>query len=263
MSHIQQNSLLLASLLFAACGAIREIEQPFVSAEPSTPGSIGTKFLVGFMQNVLPRTVGNTVPDAYLLVTTNETGVVEFDVTTMFGGVQSSSTYTVDSTAPTRVNFPADDVYVTNIQDRDKAIWVQTSNNKKIAIKVVNDEFRSSDGFVALPCDSMTVPSDFRIYEYLILSTNQDTTGQSGSTPRSSQFLVITCDDDTQVAVTPSTAISGSGAFQHTLFGPGESQASSNWRVNTNNNLIPAQQTLLISITNQDLTGLWYRETSH
>ena len=63
---------------------------------------MGTKFLVGFMQNVLPRTVGNTVPDAYLLVTTNETGVVEFDVTTMFGGVQSSSTYTVDSTASFR-----------------------------------------------------------------------------------------------------------------------------------------------------------------
>ncbi|CAI8051656.1 hypothetical protein GBAR_LOCUS28286 [Geodia barretti] len=255
MSHLQQNALLLVSLLFAACGAIREVEQQFVSAELSTPGSMGTKFLVGFMQNVLPRTGGNAVPDAYLLVTTNETGVVEFDVTTMFGGVQSSSTYTVDSTAPTRVNFPADDVYVTGIQERDKAIWVQTSNNKKIAIQVINDEFRSTDGFVALPCDSMTVPSDFRTYEYLILSTNQDTTDQPGSTPRSSQFLVITCDDDTEVEVAPSTSISGSGVFQHPLFGPGTSQASSNWRVNTDNNLIPAHQTLLISITNQDLTG--------
>ena len=155
------------------------------------------------MQNIIPRDAVRPVPDAYLLVTTSETGVVEFEVTTMFGGVQSSSTYTVDSSAPTRVNFPADDVYVTSIQEMDKAIWVQTSNNKKIAIKVVNDEFRSTDGFVALPCDGMTVPSDFRTYEYLILSTNQDTTGQPGSTPRSSQFLVITCDDDTQVAVTP------------------------------------------------------------
>ncbi|CAI8033448.1 hypothetical protein GBAR_LOCUS18865 [Geodia barretti] len=255
MSNLQQNALLLASLLFAACGAIREIEHQFVSADPSTPGSMGTKFLVGFMQNVLPRTVESPVPDAYLLVTTNETGVVEFNVTTMFGGVQRTDTYTVDSNATTRVNFAADDVYVTNVQQRDKAIWVQTSNKKKIAIQVINDEIRSTDGFVALPCDGMTVPSDFRTYEYLILSTNQDTTGQSGSTPRSSQFLVITCDDDTQVVVTPSTAISGSGVFQHTRFGPGESQASSNWRVNLNNNLIPAKQTLLISITNVDLTG--------
>ena len=204
------------------------------------------------MQNILPRTAGNAVPDAYLLVTTSETGVVEFDVTIMFCG---SSTYTVDSSSPTRVNFPADDVYVTNIQERHKAIWVQTSNNKKISIKVVNDEFRSTDGFVALPCDGMTALSDFRTYEYLILSTNQDTTDQSGSTARSSQFLVITCDADTEVEVAPSTAISGNGVFEHTRFGPGETQSSSNWRVNTNNNLIPAQQTLLISITNEDLTG--------
>ena len=204
------------------------------------------------MQNIFPRTAGNAVPDAYLLVTTNETGVVVFDVTIMFCG---SSTYTVDSSSPTRVNFPADDVYVTNIQERHKAIWVQTSNNKKISIKVVNDEFRSTDGFVALPCDGMTALSDFRTYEYLVLSTNQDTTDQSGSTPTSSQFLVITCEDDTEVEVVPSTAISGSGVFQHTRFGPGESQASSNWQVNPNTNLIPAKQTLLISITNVDLTG--------
>ena len=207
------------------------------------------------MQNIFPRTAGNTVPDAYLLVTTNETGVIEFDVTTMFGGMQSSNSYTVDSSAPTRVNFAADDVYVASIQQRDKAIWVQTSNNKKIAIKVVNDEFRSTDGFVALPCDGMTVPSDFRTYEYLVLSTNQDTTNQPGSTTRSSQFLVITCDTDTEVEVAPSTAIGGSGVFQHTRFGPGETQASSNWRVNTINNLIPAKQTLLISIANEDFTG--------
>ena len=223
--------------------------------EQATPGSEGTKFLVGFMQNVIPRDAVRPVPDAYLLVTTNEIGVVEFDVTTMFGGVQRTYTYTVDSSAETRVNFPADDVYVTGIQERDKAIWVQTSNNNKIAVKVVNDEFRSSDGFVSLPCDSMTVPSDFRTYEYLILSTKQDATDQPGSTSRSSQFLVITCEDDTEVVVTPSTAISGSGVFEHNLFGPGESQPSSNWQVNPNTNLIPAQQTLLISITNEDLTG--------
>ena len=223
--------------------------------EQATPGSEGTKFLVGFMQNVILQEAFIPVPDAYLLVTTSETGVVEFDVKTMFGGVQRTDTYTVDSSVPTRVNFPADDVYVTNIQQRDKAIWMQTSNNNKIAVKVVNDGFRSSDGFVSLPCDSMTVPSDFRTYEYLVLSTNQDTTDQSGSTATSSQFLVITCDADTEVEVAPSTAISGSGVFQHTQFGPGTSQASSNWRINTINNLIPAQQTLLISITNQDLTG--------
>ena len=224
--------------------------------DAGVPSSNGTKFLVGFMQNVLPRDALFTVPDAYLIVTTSETEMVEFDVTTMLGGVESTTTYQVNSSWPTRVEFEADDVYVTGIQERDKAIWVQTRNNRKISVYVINDEFRSTDGFVALPCDSMTVPSDFRTYDYIVLSTNQDA---QVSTPKSSQFLVITCEDYTQVTVTPSVAISGSGVFTQNRFGPGEAQASSNWQVNPNSSNIPAKQTLLISITNADLTGTLVR----
>ena len=228
-------------------------------AESGTPGSAGTKFLVGYMQNILHA--ARPVPDAYLMISTNETGVVDFDVTTVIGGVERSTAYTVDSSAPTRVNFAADDVYITSIQERDKAITVQTRNSKKVTIQVMNDEFRSTDGFVALPCDAMTVPSDFRTYEYLVLSTNQDTTDQTGSTPRSSQFLVITCEDNTEVQLTPSIAISGSGVFTENRFGPGEAQGSSNWRVDPNSDNIPAKQTLLISITNSDFTGTLVRGT--
>ena len=213
------------------------------------------------MQNILPRDASRPVPDAYFIVTTSESGVVEFDVTTNFGGVERSTAYTVDSSAPTRVNFAADDVYVTDTQERDKAIWVQTRNNRKIAVQVINDEFRSTDGFVALPCDAMTVPSDFRTYEYLVLSTNQDTTDQAGSTARSSQFLVITCEDNTEVQLTPSVAISGSGVFTENRFGPGEAEGSSNWRVDPNSDNIPAKQTLLVSITNSDFTGTLVRGT--
>ena len=213
-------------------------------AEPNTPGSAGSRFLVAFMQNI-PRSEGTPDPDAYMMVTTNETGTVEFDVT--FDG--TTTTYQVDSSAPLRINFVADDVYVTSIQQRDKAIMVESKNDKKISVQVINDELRSSDGFVALPCDSMTVPSDFRTYQYVILSANQDTTGQAGSAPRSSQFLVITCDGATTVTVQPTTTLTGSGFFQHAQFGPGTSQASSNWESTA------AGQTLLMSITNADLTG--------
>ena len=213
------------------------------------------------MQNILPRPLGRPVPDAYLLVSTDENDEVVFDVTTNFGDVENTVTYKVDSSSPTRVNFAADDVYVSSIQERDKAITVQTRNSKKVTIQVMNDEFRSTDGFVALPCDAMTVPSDFRTYEYLVLSTNQDTTGQVGSTPRSSQFLVITCEDNTQVVVTPSVAISGSGVFTENRFGPGEAQGSSNWRVDPNSDNILAKQTLFISITNSDFTGTLVRGT--
>ena len=60
-------------------------------AESGTPGSAGTKFLVGYMQNVIPRDAARPVPDAYLMISTNETGVVDFDVTAMIGGVERST----------------------------------------------------------------------------------------------------------------------------------------------------------------------------
>ena len=212
--------------------------------ESDTPGSAGSRFLVAFMQNI-PRSEGTPDPDAYLMVTTDEIGTVEFDVT--FDG--TTTTYQVDTSAPLRINFVADHVYVTSIQQRDKAIMVESKNDKKISVQVINDELHSSDGFVALPCDSMTVPSDFRTYQYVILSTNQDTTDQAGSAPRSSQFLVITCDDATTVNVQPTTTLTGSGLFAHAQFGPGTAQASSSWQSTA------AGQTLLMSITNADLTG--------
>ena len=210
------------------------------------------------MHNVLPRDVLRPVPDAYLLVTTNEAGTVDFDVTTMFGGVTNTAAYQVTSADATRINFRADDVYVTDIQVRDRAVRVQSRNNKKIGIHVINDEFRSTDGYVALPCDGMTVPSDFRSYQYLILSTSQMATEASGSLPRASQFLIITCEGDTTVTVTPSTRVSSGGAFQDSNFGPGTSRAESNWRIVTpmgTSTLIPTGQTLLIEKDDSDFTG--------
>ena len=206
------------------------------------------------MKNILPRDSERPVPFAYFMVSTEEDGLVEFDVRTNFGGVESITTYLVNSTQPTRVNFLADDVYVRNIQDRDKAIWLKTKNGKRVAVYVINDEFRSTDGFVALPCDAMTAPGDFRRYNYVVLSTNQDTTNQAASIPRSTQFMIITCEDNTVVTVTPSTTVSGSGVFQHTTFGPDSTQKSSVWRIN-NDQSIAAKQTLLVEKTNDDFTG--------
>ena len=206
------------------------------------------------MQNFFPRHEGLPVPDEYFIVTTSETGVVMFDVTTTFGGVHSTTAYAVNSTHPTRVNFPPDDVYVTSIHERDKAIRIETKNNKKISVFVINDEFRTTDGFVALPCDSMKVEPDFRRYDYLILSTKLDTTDQAGLIPTPSQFLIITCEDDTVVNVTPSTNIGSSGVFEHILFGPSSAQISSNFMHNGSDN-IPAELTLLVSKANDDFTG--------
>ena len=205
--------------------------------------------MVAFMQNTAHQYY---TAHAYILVSTSEIGSVDFDVTTTFTGVEETTMYSVSSTQPTQVDFPAG-VYVTDIVQRDKAILVEARDNKEISVIVFNDEEFSSDGFVALPCDGMAVGGDFRQYDYLILSTNQDST-------RASQFLIITCEDSTTVTVIPSTRVSGSGVFQHTQFGPDIAQTSSKWQIN-NSPSLSAKQTLLIYKVADDLTGTLVRGT--
>ena len=187
----------------------------------------------------------------FIQVSTSEKSVVDFDVTTELEGILSTTTYQVSSGQPTRVSFTANDVYLTDIIERDKAILVQAKDGKIISVFVLNDEQYSTDGYVALPCDSLAVGSDFRSYKYLILSTG---TIVDGGEPRASQFLIVTCEDATTVTVEPSTRISGSGVFQHPQFGPDTSQKSSKWEIGSSSS-IPAKQTILISKETSDFTG--------
>ena len=212
------------------------------------------------MQNILPRDPLLATPDAYFMVSTNEDGLVEFDITTRFGGNEVVATHQVTSAEPVRINFNPDDVYVTDGFQRDRAIWVQTREQKKIALFVINDEAFSTDGFVALPCDSMVVPGDYRRYEYVVLSARQDVTSQQGSTIRASQFLLITCEDDTVVTITPSTTISIAGVFSQTQFGPTASSMSAEWEIG-NSDEIPAKQTLLVAASGNDFTGTIVRSS--
>ena len=62
-----------------------------------------------------------------------------------------------------------------------------------ITLFVINGGFRSSDGFVALPCDAMKIPSDYQSYQYFILSAGIVTS----DVEMTNQFLVITCEDTT------------------------------------------------------------------
>ena len=225
------------------------------SPDPNNPSSNGNKFLIAYLRNALPRYPDDD-PEAYFVVSTEDNGTVAFQVNMMFGGVENTTTFTVTRDQPTRVAFNPDTVYVLSRADSDKVIWIQAEEGKKISVYVVNDEFRSTDGFVALPCDGMKVSGDYRRYKYLILSAEHDITGEEGATQRASQFLMITCEDDTRVTVTPSSDISGGADFvagQPNVFGPDSAVNSANWGIDTNP-LIPAKRVLMIT-KNADLTG--------
>ena len=230
---------------------------------PGAPSSEGEKFVVAFMRNNIPRTAGSPEPQVFFMVTTLDIESVVVDVMTAFGGVEESDMYTVTRDQPVRVNFSADSVYVVDDNDNDKAIWVQTRNGKKVSVYVINDEEASSDGFVALPCDGMGAGGVFRRYDYLVLSGAQVLPEEQQQQPRNSLILLITCEDDTRVTVTPSQTISGGNDFAENTVGPEGEAAEDDWIIvgpEGISNSIPAKRTLLI-LNTFDLTGSRVRST--
>ena len=197
-------------------------------------------------------------PELYILVTTNEPMPVNFIVTT-FREEEVSNTYTATYGTTTRVAFSADDFYITNEMQRDRAIYVQAEVGKKISVYAVNDEFRSTDGFLALSCDGMTVNSDFRRYDYVILSAKLTVTDDIPQT--NSEFLIIPCEDNTRIDITPTWLVTVDAPdFSTTQFRPGASVSTAQWRNQFGNVRPNAGRTLLISHSN-DLTGTHIRGT--
>ena len=209
------------------------------------------------MQNA-DRDAARMKPELFILVMTNEPEPVKFNVTT-FREEEVSTMYTVTHGTTTRVAFSADDYYITNPMQRDRAIRVQADVGKKISVYAVNDEFLSTDGFLALSCDGMTVESDFKRYDYVILSA--ELTGTDDNPQTNSEFLIIPCEDNTRIDITPTQLVTVDGPdFSTTQFGPGASVSTAQWRNQVGNVRPNAGRTLLIWHSN-DLTGTHIRGT--
>ena len=145
--------------------------------------------------------------NAYIIVSTRDTDQVSFNVTRLFDNDDATrvSTHTVTHNQTVKVLFrPTNDVIIDGAED-DKAIGIKAAEGKKISVYVVSDEFRSTDGYVALPCDAMVVPGDNRRYEYIIHSTSNEPSKKVS--PRFSQFLLIACFDGSEAKVFPSKHI--------------------------------------------------------
>ena len=208
------------------------------------------------MQNAV-RDQTRMEPKHFILVTTNEPEPVKFTVTT-FREEEVSTMYTATHGTTTRVAFSADDYYITDQLQRDRAIRVQADVGKKISVYAVNDEFRSTDGFVALSCDGMTVENNFRRYDYVILSA--ELTGSVDNPQTNSEFLIIPCKDNTRIDITPTQLVTVDAPdFSTPQFGPG-SISTAQWQNHIGNVRPSAGDTLLISHPN-DLTGTHIRGT--
>ena len=213
---------------------------------------------MAFMQNQVRQPTFKE-PELYILVTTNEPEPVNFTVTTFLGSVENSSMLTATYGVTTRVAFPADDYYITDTAQRDRAIRVQAEVGKKISVYAVNDEVRSTDGFVALSCDAMTVNNDFRRYDYVILSARLNGTVDNPQT--NSEFLIIPCENNTRIDITPTQKVTVAATdFATTQFGPAASVPTAIWQTRITNTRPSVGDTLLIGHPN-DLSGTHIRGT--
>ena len=191
----------------------------------------------------------------HLIVSTTEPGVVLFTVSKVKfnGGIESSSLHNVTYGTTTLVSFPADSVYVSGSEQRDRALQIQAEEGKTISVYGVGDRFHPSDGFVALSCDGMTV-ENFNRYDYIILSAGQQPTFPQAR----SEFLIIPCEDNTTITISPPHTVTVNATdLLTTQFGIGSDSVSAMWQDMSRANP-RAGETLLISSL-EDLTGTHIR----
>ena len=158
------------------------------------------EFHIGFLQNyVQPHFLEQQIilNSTTLFITTDDLNGATVIVTV--NGVQSlyqvdqDSEKTIDLASGTRVEGP---------WDRNKGIHVQADGRKHISLFALNEELHSVEGFSAYPCTRMSVISN---YEYYAISVPPMTT--VSSTTADSVFLIVACEDNTTITITPTQEV--------------------------------------------------------
>lgn len=164
-------------------------------SDPTGISNVDTKFVLGFFgvnNNAIPPQ-----PNANLYIATNDPRgaqvVIDTPNITLTGFPKTISIPPgVTETVSFPVNLGGEDIRVSDVvSSGNKAITVKSTNNARLSIIGVNDESRSTDGFLALPCKSYS-PADGSVniveYKYFVFS--------SGTTTRfQSRILIIPCEE--------------------------------------------------------------------
>ena len=192
--------------------------------------SYGKDFYVGFMRNIV-----STTRSIKLIISTEDSMPVKFNIATTNGVVYSGTT-TVTNTVT--VNLPTSLIVKSaSYNYRNNGVHVYTTGLGFISVLAIDTKWVRGE-YLAYPCqDAGSSP-----YEYYIVST---------LTPkRSSEFLLVGCNDNTTITITPTQTVSI----------PADIQSSSSSFVsvskgNSHQVILHNMQTLLISKRSVDLTG--------
>ena len=196
----------------------------------------GEDFYVGFMRNYILKT-----SQLKLVVMTEGSSSVQFGVETSSGVV-----YTGTTTASSPVTVSISNSLQTDSGTyfyRNNGIHVYTIGQGSISVLTINYQSGSVGDYLAYPCglDLGDAP-----YEYYVVST-----GSYVSSPAvQSEFLLVGCEDNSIITITPSQTVGIPVDAQN---------PSSNLEFITNGTshqiTLNKMQTLLIGKANVDLTG--------
>ena len=140
--------------------------------------SSANEFFLGFSLNLIGRS------SLQLFVTTAESSPVKFTVNATgfnYSGIATSNSSTI-------VTLP-NSLQVRDASERSKGIYVKAEGDRKIIVYGLNYEDRTTDAFLALPCNHLPVEE----YEYYAV------TYPTTHVEYSSSILFVACEDNTVV----------------------------------------------------------------
>jgi len=163
----------------------------YSSFNAGSPSSFADEFYIGFMKNY--RAYGSLS----IFISTTESVPVRFSVRSSRGNLYSGTAYNTFFQQVTLSSSYA----VSGITVRDKGVWIQaTDAGKHLIVYGVNFQQYTTDGYVALPCYDYQIGS----YTYYAVSTHFS---NRTNDRLSSEVLLVGCEDNTAVTITPTQAI--------------------------------------------------------
>ena len=168
---------------------IYELHECCFVSNTASPSTAANEYFVGFLKGYLGQNIT-------LFITTAESVPVSFTVSSSTGLIYSGI---VTNDVAINVTLPGSFAVFNNTM-RDKGMWIHaTDASRKLIVHGMNYAPRTADGFVALPCH------DFRIQNFTYYAVS--TYFNRSSWELRSQVLLIGCENDIELTITPTQTI--------------------------------------------------------
>ena len=132
-----------------------------------------------------------------LIVRAESSSPVHFNIETTSGMIYTGTT---TASSPVTVNLTTSlQTFNSTYSNHDKGIHVYSTGEGSISVLAINYEPTSVGEYLAYPCQEIGGSAR---YEYFIVSTD------TLATVASSEFLLVGCDDNTSITITPTQSFS-------------------------------------------------------